>query len=182
MALCRAFTCQQGLQTHVHMVHELHAAQLGDKNGHLRCSVCGLRFRSAQLLEQHDRRAHRRPLQPPSATGQAHASAAQMLPSDRWQPPQLHHDHRSENGIRHNCTALQSSSAAEHCNQQETCEVCGCVFGSAQDLQEHLQWLVPDKAAEQQLACPYCSKLFGSQRALAQHATMSKCADAAYKD
>jgi hypothetical protein len=57
---CRQFKSEQGLRTHVHMVHELSAATMKEGVGaRVTCAACGTSFRNAQLLEDHDRRAHR---------------------------------------------------------------------------------------------------------------------------
>lgn len=141
--MCRCFKTEQGLRTHVHMVHELAVAVVNGEKHAAPCAACGASFRTAAQLEAHRKRAH--------------ALEASACDTFCWQGAEASVTASAETPefVCRLCGCVFSSAADEHAHYawlqpvevQEACEHCGKVCTGRRGLQQHLSMTACGSAA-----------------------------------
>ena len=143
----RRFKSEQGIKTHVYMMHVLGAADAVSEDilpsaSTLKCDICGKMSSNKEAFEQHTIAKHSglfRSVKPAWAVGQIPA----------------------EEDLLHTNIELQFE-----------CEICGINFLSLDLLRSHLEGWQPVTPTDQ-LSCLKCFKIFRDDRALKQH--MNNC-------
>jgi uncharacterized C2H2 Zn-finger protein len=142
----RRFKSEQGIKTHVYMMHILGALDVSSDDNlastpSLECDICGKISSNKDAFDQHAIAKHSgmfRPVKPSWAVGQI-------------------------------VTEVDYPSNMEF---QLECEICGIRFHSIDLLQSHLEGWQPVTPTDQ-LSCFKCLKIFRDDRALKQH--MNNC-------
>jgi uncharacterized C2H2 Zn-finger protein len=142
----RRFKSEQGIKTHVYMMHILEAVDvLNDDNSAsspiLECDICGKISSNKDASEQHTIAKH---------SGMFRS----VKPS--WAVDQIHTEEDFPANVEF----------------QFECEICGIKFLSIDLLQSHLEGWQPVTPTDQ-LSCLKCLKIFRDDRALKQH--MNNC-------
>ncbi|KAL3664573.1 hypothetical protein V7S43_010326 [Phytophthora oleae] len=138
----RSFKSDQGLRTHVRMVHELEGS--APKKVLLPCEFCDRTFKKEDAKRQHQLAKH-------------------------GQDPLIKPDWYEKQQVQASTADKASSTATETIspNESKTCSICQLSFTSSEDFDAHWQKLQPRAAAKRQ--CTTCSREFDEERALRQH-------------